>query len=90
MPIVPQLKSIDKAKPVAKQGRKTTSLKKIADLPEKLVLKRKKQMQKREKAKAGGTPMTKSGRKRKRRKSGINILGLVVYIGIIIGLFTKF
>ena len=38
--IVPQLNSIDKAKPVAKQGRKTTGLKKIADLPEKLVLKR--------------------------------------------------
>jgi hypothetical protein len=70
--IVPQLNSIDKAKPVAKQGRKTTSLKKIADLSEKLVLKRQKQMP-----------------KRKFRKSGINILGLVIFILIIIGIFTK-
>ena len=70
--IVPQLNSIDKAKPVAKQGRKTTSLKKIADLPEKLVLKRQKQMP-----------------KRKCRKSGINIFGLVIFILIIIGVFTK-
>jgi len=61
--IVPQLNSIDKAKPVAKQGRKI--------------------------AKATGTPMTKSGRKRKCRKSGINILGLVIFILIIIGVFTK-
>ena len=70
--IVPQFNSIDKAKPVAKQGRKTTSLKKIADLSEKLVLKRQKQMP-----------------KRKFRKSGINILGLVFFILIIIGIFTK-
>jgi hypothetical protein len=40
------------------------------------------------KAKATGTPMTKSRRKRKCRKSGINILGLVIIL-IIIGLFTK-
>jgi len=83
------LNSIDKAKPVAKQGRKTTGLKKIADLPEKLVLKRQKQMKKRKIAKATGTPMAKSGRKRKCRKSGINIFGLVIFILIIIGVFTK-
>ena len=70
--IAPQLNSIAKAKSVAKQGRKTTSLKKIADLSEKLVLKRQKQMP-----------------KRKFRKSGINILGLVIFILIIIGIFTK-
>ena len=83
------MNSIDKAKPVAKQGRKTTGLKKIADLPEKLVLKRQKQMKKRKIAKATGTTMAKSGRKRKCRKSGINIFGLVIFILIIIGVFTK-
>ena len=69
-------------------GRKTTGLKKIADLPEKISFKKAKANAKKI-AKAKGKPMTKSGRKRKRRKSGINILGLVVYIVIIIGLFTK-
>ena len=83
------IKKIDKAKPVTKQGRKTTGLKKIADLPEKLVLKRQKEMQKRKIAKAKGEPMSKSGRKRKFRKSGINILGLAIFILSIIGVFTK-
>jgi hypothetical protein len=38
--IVPQLNSTDKAKPVSKQGRKTTSLKKIADLSKKFSFKK--------------------------------------------------
>ena len=38
---------------------------------------------------ARGKPMTKSGSKKKFRKSGINILGLAIYLLIIIGVFTK-
>ena len=57
-----------------------TGLKKIADLPEKLVLKRQKEMQKRKIAKAKGEPMSKSRRKKKFRKSGINILGLAFFL----------
>ena len=79
------IKKIDKAKPVVKLGRKTTGLKKIADVPEKSVLKRQKEMQKRKIAKAKGEPMSKSRRKRKFRKSGINILGLAFFLSSIVG-----
>ena len=44
---------------------------------------------KRKIAKTKGKAMTKSGRKRKFRKSGINILGLAIFILSIIGVFTK-
>ena len=46
-------------------------------------------MQKRKIAKVKGKPMTKSGRKRKFRKSGINLLGLAFFLLSIIGVFTK-
>ena len=39
-------------------------------------------------AKAKGKPMTKSRRKRIFRKSGINLLGLAIFILSIIGVFT--